>query len=99
MSTPTDAMGQVLRDVVKEREFQDVKWGPQNHGPEVWHLVISEELGEVAEAILTYRHYLHTGKAPDGVVPHMRAEAVQVAASAVAFIEYIDRQVEKGELP
>ncbi len=92
----------MLDDVLEERLRQDRKWGEQNHpdrpdhasGPEMagevehvgrwaleegpsWAAILLEEVGEaVAEE--------DTAK--------LRAELVQVAAVAVAWIEAIDRR-------
>ena len=39
-------------DVIqKEREFQDAKWGPQNHSRMKWYLIAAEEAGEIADAV------------------------------------------------
>lgn len=42
----------VIEEVVSERHRQDIKWGPQHHSPEVWLTILTEEVGEVARAIL-----------------------------------------------
>jgi NTP pyrophosphatase (non-canonical NTP hydrolase) len=61
--------------ILAERERQDAKWGSQRHlAPLVWLAVLTEEIGEVAKAILEHE--------PSGV----RDELVQVAAVAVAWL-------------
>lgn len=66
-------------DVKVERARQDGKWGEQNHWPSWYYLILAEEVGEVAKAILEHRE------------DEVRAELVQVAAVAVAMIESLDR--------
>lgn len=39
-------------DVENERQFQFRKWGEQNHSAERWLAILTEEVGEVAKAIL-----------------------------------------------
>lgn len=95
----------VLEEVLLERERQDAKWGEQNHpdmpedddddmwreplydmesaarrsvscGPS-WAAILAEEVGETFHA----------------VTPELlRAELIQVAAVAVAWVEALDRR-------
>ena len=83
-----DTMAAALDEVTWERWRQDEKWGEQNHDLLVWHAILSEEVGEFAEALLTARLQTGTG---DGGIGQVRAEIIQVAAVAVAIIEHIDR--------
>lgn len=72
----------VLRDVADERMNQDEKWGAievRNTPFDTWYRVLGEEFGEVAIAL--------NDKEP---IENLRAELVQVAAVAVAWVEYID---------
>jgi NTP pyrophosphatase (non-canonical NTP hydrolase) len=69
----------VLVDVGEERNYQDIKWGVQEHTPEKWGMILAEEVGEVAKAYL------------ENDMDGYRAELVQVAAVAVATIECFDR--------
>ena len=77
-----------LADITAERSRQDSKWGDQsgNHDA-TWLAVLSEEVGEVAQAHL---HNVYGGKAAGT----LRAELVQVAAVAVAWIDALDRRGE-----
>lgn len=84
---PTAAMSLALDSVIEERERQDAKWGEQNHDPTVWVTILSEETGELAQEVLTER----VGSAGNGH-GDLRSEVVQVAAVAVAMIEYLDRR-------
>jgi NTP pyrophosphatase (non-canonical NTP hydrolase) len=83
--------GDVLSAIAKERQRQNEKWGEQNHPAEIWLAILSEELGEVSQALL---HNKFGGKA----VGTMRAELVQVAAVAVQWLECIDRNGEEIEV-
>ena len=65
----------VGRLIEKEREKQDHKWGVQNHSTEMWLMILTEELGELAEAHLANNH-------TDYIL-----ELIQVAAVAQAWLE------------
>jgi NTP pyrophosphatase (non-canonical NTP hydrolase) len=71
--------------VVDERRRQDEKWGPQAHGHEVWLTILTEEVGEVAEAILDYRF-----KPSPETRAHLLEELVQVTAVGVSWLEQGD---------
>jgi len=66
-----------LSEILTERERQDQKWGEQDHESLYWLAILTEEIGEVAQAILN-------GK-------RVRPEVVQVAAVALAWLECIER--------
>jgi NTP pyrophosphatase (non-canonical NTP hydrolase) len=80
---------QVLLDVAGERDFQDRKWGPQDHTPLEWLSILGEEYGEACQA---------ANKAYWGGKPWAayRAELVQVAAVAVAMIENLDQREQES---
>lgn len=83
-------MSRPLVEVLEERVRQDEKWGEQNHEPPVWMAILMEEVGELAQAVLADKfgkddHSSHSGP--------MRAEAIQIAAVATAFVEYLDRRL------
>lgn len=65
--------------VQMERNFQDKKWGIQNHAPYVFYGILGEEHGEVAKAINT-----------DDIIGTLN-ELVQLAAVAQAFGEMLLR--------
>lgn len=75
-------------DVFYERSRQDAKWGEQNHADVWWSAILGEEFGEVSQAIL---HDEFGGKAAGTT----RAELVQLAAVALAWIECIDRRAKR----
>lgn len=75
----------VLSEVRDERKRQDERWGWTNRDP-AWHMVVlQEEVGELCRAI----HDAHFAGGVDALA-NARAEAIQVAAVAVAFVEGLD---------
>jgi NTP pyrophosphatase (non-canonical NTP hydrolase) len=75
-----------LYSVIEERLRQDNKWGEQNHDPYTYMAILMEELGEMAQAALQTQF---GGK--HGGLDHLREEAVQTAAVALAIVECLDR--------
>ena len=75
-----------VRDALAERRRQEALWGRQDHDPFVYVTILTEEVGEVAEAA---HDTFFGGKA--GGVEAIRKEAVQVAAVALAMVESLDR--------
>lgn len=75
----------VLRDVVRERQRQDKKWGPQDHHPVWWMSILVEEVGEAAQEVLG----LEFGDAAKAR-GDLREELVQVAAVAISAVEALD---------
>lgn len=73
-------MNKIIAEIKKERRNQDKKWGKQNHGPEFWMLILLEEIGEAAKAIL------------EGAALGYRDEMIQAAAICIAAIESLDRR-------
>lgn len=80
-----ESMSGAQSAMLSERWRQRAKWGEQNHDDSTWALILGEEFGEVQQAIL---HDRFGGKSAGTV----RAELVQVAAVALAWIECIDRR-------
>ena len=78
----------VLDEVRLERVRQDEKWGPQNHNPAEWLMVLGEEVGEANKAALEARFAgeFYASDKPSGLIAY-REELIQVAAVAVAMIE------------
>jgi len=74
-----------LDDIKREREYQNTKWGQQNHDDEWWLAILMEEVGEAAQGVL---HNRFGGQAEP------RPEIVQIAAVALAWLECIDHQAE-----
>ena len=75
----------IYRLIDEERAEQDEKFGQQDHDDFVWLAILQEEVGETAQAILEARFRY------DGTDSDMRAELVQVAAVAVAWLEALER--------
>lgn len=88
----------VLFQVAAERRRQDEKWGQQEHTMPVWMLVLQEELGEAAQAMLQAQFELGEVNRidrrveQDHLTANCRAELIQSAAVIVAMIECGDRQ-------
>ncbi len=77
----------VLRPLAREREKQNNKWGEQNHTDEIWLAILSEEIGEVSQAMLHNRFGGHAAGT-------LRKELIQVAAVAIQWLECINRNGE-----
>lgn len=73
-----------LLAVLRERVKQEAKWGQQNHDPFTYLAIITEELGETAQAAL---HVQFGGPAADNLL----VEATHTAAVALAFLECLMR--------
>jgi len=74
--------------ILTERIRQNAKWGEQNHDDEIWFAIMTEEIGEVAQAIL---HTRFGGKAGGTT----EVELVHVAAVALQWLECIQRRNQK----
>ena len=75
-----------IQRVLKERTSQNEKWGyPQDNTPFEWLSILTEEVGEFAEAL---NNALLGG---DGDLGHAMVEAVQVAAVAVSIVEHLGK--------
>ena len=64
------------------RQFQ--LWGEQNHEPEIWLAILTEEVGEAAQAALNIRFEHGTRK-------ELRHEMIQVAAVSMSMLDAMDR--------
>ena len=82
-------MDNIFEEIKEERARQDRKFGAnRTQGPFLWNTILTEEVGEVAEASLD----LVFGGFSKQNYQHLREELVQVAAVAVAYIEDMERQ-------
>ncbi len=63
-----------------ERVHQKRKWGEQNHKFAKWHLILSEEVGEMAQAMLNAERSAQWGP--------VHKEAIQVAAVALSIAQF-----------
>lgn len=95
----------VLEEVAAERWSQDQKWGAQDHpdgtadNPTLraaWAMSARDECNRAAKlGKLTWRHIMSEEVAEahaESDPAKLRAELIQVAAVAVAWIESIDRR-------
>lgn len=87
-----------LLSVIKERKRQDAKWGEQNHDTNVWLGILGEEFGELCQAVNETWFDNGPEERRKGGYENIRAEAVQVAAVAVALVECLDRRHGRGNL-
>jgi len=76
----------IMQKVRDESDFQIAKWGIQTHSAFEWLTYITEELGELANAISEYEYR-------DGNKRAVALEAIQVATLALKIAE----MYEKGE--
>lgn len=79
---------QVIKDVLKERQRQDNKWGEQNHPPHFWTGILGEEYGELCEAI---NETVFDNGTDLGGYENMKKEAIHVAAVAIGLLECLER--------
>ena len=70
--------------VLKERKRQFEKWGSQAHSLSLFHVILSEEVGELAEEILNKDLAYNPGREEQ-----LLTEAVHVAAVALALVQRI----------
>lgn len=79
-----------LTAIQAEGMKQDLKWGEQNGDPTEWLAILVEEVGELAQAILADRS--DNPEMHDSHHESMEMEAIQIAAVAAHFIEYLSRR-------
>lgn len=79
----------IYAEIQNERQRQDEKWGEQNGHDFEWVSILTEEIGEVAQAANEANFISGKNR---GNFTHIREELVQVAAVAVAWIQAIDRR-------
>lgn len=73
-----------IREILNERDRQDAKFSEQNVPGYTWLAILTEEVGELAQAIL---HTEFGGKAASGLY----MEAVHCAAVGLAIVECLNR--------
>lgn len=78
-------MEEIIELIAQERQRQNDKWGEQNYDAFTWLAILTEEIGEVAQAAL---HDQFGGKHAGT----LRTELVHVAAVTVQWLECIERQ-------
>lgn len=72
-----------LAEVRSERENQILKWGTQEHNPEMWYAILGEEFGEIGKEIAE-------GRIKDFDMCAYRTECLHTAAVALAMVQCID---------
>ena len=70
----------ILHEILKENNRQLEKWGIQDHYGTEWLAILTEEVGELAKAILEHDRGLCTSK-------DVMKEAVQVSTVAIKIAE------------
>ena len=80
------SMERIFGKIATERARQNEKWGEQNHDDYRWLAILTEEIGELAQAAL---HDEFGGRAAGT----LEDELIQVAAVAVQWLECIERRV------
>ncbi len=81
----------VPQAVWHERVKQDAKWGVRDHADPKWALILTEELGEVAECVLE-RDAADSPATAELYDELLDYEIVQIAAVAQAWLESRRRQ-------
>lgn len=82
----------ILAEVANERRRQDRKFQPPprpDHSPTDWFAILGEEVGEAGEEVVEIRWAASPELAMFRHIK-LRAELIQVAAVAVAWVEHID---------
>jgi NTP pyrophosphatase (non-canonical NTP hydrolase) len=87
-----DLTNDVLFSVALERIDQNRKWGLQRHDYGKWLAILTEEVGEVAQAINRI-HFPKDAKSSDA--SNLYTELIQVAAVAVAIAEQVKEESER----
>lgn len=103
MSGDAERQGRILADIAIERDQQDVKWGQQAH-PDgtgdpalaAYAMLAKQRTDDAAQSgVLTWMLILNEEFAEACVesdLSKLRAELIQTAAVAVAWVEDIDRR-------
>lgn len=77
-------MNNIFTDVIAELTRQEEKWGVQQHTLIKWHLILTEEWGEVSKEM---NEVFFREKSTN----ELRKELIQTIAVAMRMIEEIDR--------
>ena len=93
LSDIPDLQAGIIVEAILERNRQDEKWGVRNHRPNDWTAILAEEVGEVAKAGLEVYPVNQRLISVDQALKEWRDELVHVMATAMAAIEYYDREL------
>lgn len=80
-----DNMDTVNTAVLKEIDRQFVKFGVQEHASQMWFLIATEEIGEIAKALI--EHHFRNGSVKD-----IYKETVETIACLMQFLAALDRE-------
>lgn len=86
-----ETMKAVFEKIRKERIRQHNKWGKQDHDNFIWLSILTEEVGELSEAVL---HENFGGKKSDKV----EKELIHVAAVATQWLEILHDNESKNPI-
>ena len=75
---------EVIDAIVAERDRQDAKWGVVDHTPDIWMVILGEEVGEVCQAVCKSSI---SPKEDSSWFPRIYEETVQVLAVCQAAWE------------
>jgi NTP pyrophosphatase (non-canonical NTP hydrolase) len=85
--------GNIYIEVMSEQIKQVEKHGEQNHPPFTYLSILTEEVGEAAQAANDAYDFVND-KFTIRKLTKYRNELIQVAAVAVSMVEVLDRQME-----
>jgi NTP pyrophosphatase (non-canonical NTP hydrolase) len=86
------SIDQLTLDVILENKRQVEKWGVQTHELPAWLMFLTEEVGELAEAIAENEYR-------DGEPDEIKAEAIQVATLALKIAEIAQVVIDCDGMP
>jgi hypothetical protein len=77
----------VQQEVFEVSVQQDINYGAQEGEPNLWYLIMGQEMGVLAAAILKFQ----SGAGMDSG-PIIRQEALHIASAAAQFVEALDKR-------
>lgn len=86
----------IFEEVISERKRQDLVFGEQNHSPERWVSIMTQQVGTAAKQANRF----HSPRGSELNLRKYEIEAIQVAAVAFAALECLERgewRIEKNE--
>lgn len=88
--TYVELMIEVNQEVLKERYRQNGKWGHQRHSYGDWLIILTEEVGELAQAMQRAK-----GEGKETDADNLYEEAIHVAAVASAIAEQVKEEFDR----
>lgn len=83
---------ELTEELIWEHKRQVEKWGTQNHELPAWLMFLTEEVGELSEAIAEQQYR-------EGTFDAIKAEAIQVATLALKIAEIAENEIESDGMP